>query len=76
LNFQLLLKIGRSARSYFVIFIFIIWTLYIVSINQRINNMIEVIPIWIQDSVDTNQYYSLEDRLIILEEEVNKLKQK
>jgi hypothetical protein len=38
--------------------------------------MIEVIPIWIQDSVDTNQYYSLEDRLIILEEEVNKLKQK
>ena len=38
--------------------------------------MNESIPIWIQDAVDTNQYYSLEDRLIILEQDVNTLKQK
>ena len=65
-----------AAKWIDVTFIFIMLLLYVIDTNHRITEMTESIPIWIQDAVDTNQYYSLEDRLIILEEDVNKLKQK
>ena len=65
-----------AAKWIVVTFIFIMLLLYVIDTNHRITEMTESIPIWIQDAGDTNQYYSLEDRLIILEEDVNKLKQK